>query len=153
MLDRERKGLVKKNTKLNCMPTPHKREVERKPIPRPPSPNAAMQTRQAIEGRRRRKAHFLETGIELGPGESTDFEPKMLTPPKKGVRWGTPLESGYSSEPETHFPSQAKGKKVEGSLVKSEVALDKFGNLEGASPPKGGSPVVIKKVLYKGEKS
>jgi hypothetical protein len=123
MLDRERKGLVKKNTKLNCVPTPHKREIERKSIPRPPSPNAAMQTRQAIEGRRKRKAHFLETGIELGPGESTDFEPKMLTPPKKGVRWGAPLESGYSSEPETHSPSQAKGKKVDGSLLvkKSEV--------------------------------
>jgi len=104
-----------------------------------------------MDGRRKRKAHFLKTGIELGPGENVDFKPKRLTPPRKGVRWGAPLESGYTSEPETRSPSQARGLQTESKLVNKEVVLDKFGNLEGAPPLGGGSPVVIKKVLYKGE--
>ncbi|KAI5859138.1 hypothetical protein BZA05DRAFT_383470 [Tricharina praecox] len=157
MLERERKELVKKNTNLNCMPTPHKRQVERKPIARPPSPTAALQTKAAADGRRKRKAHLLETGVELGPGESpsSGFVPKEPTPPKRGVRWGAPLESGNGSDAETHSPTQARLARIDGSrLAKGPVALDKFGNLEGASPPKAGtSPVVIKKVLYKGEKA
>ena len=121
MVDRERQGLVRKNTQLNCAPSLHTREVERKPISRPPSPNAALQTKLAMDGRRKRKAHFLKTGIELGPGENIDFKPKSLTPPRKGVRWGAPLESGYTSEPETHSPSQAKGLQTESKLVNKEV--------------------------------
>jgi len=155
MLERERKELVKKNTNLNCMPTPHKRQIERKPTPRPPSPTAALQTKAAAEGRRKRKAHLLETGIELGPGESpsSGFVPKDLTPPKRGVRWGAPLEYGNSSDAETYSTQVRKAKIDGGRLAKGTVVLDKFGNLEGASPPKAGtSPVVIKKVLYKGEK-
>jgi len=156
MLERERKELVKKNTSLNCMPTPHKRQVERKSIPRPPSPTAALQTKAAAERRRKRTAHFLETGIELGPGESpsSGFVPKDLTPPKRGVRWGAPLETGNGSDAETYSPLQTKTAGIDGGrLVNGSVALDKFGNLEGASPPRAGtSPVVIKKVLYKGEK-
>lgn len=134
MLEREKKGLVKQNTQQNCQPTAHKRRVERKPVPRPPSPTAASQSKQAIEGRKKRKTHYQKTGIELGPGERVGFEPKMLTPPKKGVRWGAPLEAGYSSELETHSPSEAKKVTVEGSqLAKTEV-VSSYSEKIGASP-------------------
>jgi hypothetical protein len=66
MLERERKDLVKKNTKVNCVPTPHKQQLVRKPIPRPPSPTAEGQTRAAREARQKRKAHQMETGVKLG---------------------------------------------------------------------------------------
>ena len=122
MIQRERAELVRKNTQKNCVPTPHKRQVERRPIPRPPSPNAALQTRLAAEDRRKRKAHFERTGVELGPGDPFGFEPKPLTPPKKGVRWGAPLEQGYSSEPEeTHTPSVAKTLEVEAGVLAKKV--------------------------------
>ena len=114
MLERDKKGLVKQNTKLNCQPAAHSRKVERKPIPRPPSPTAASQSKEAIEGRRKRKQYLEKTGIQLGPGESIGFAPKMLTPPKKGVRWGAPLEAGYSSDLDTHSPSTAKNVNAEG---------------------------------------
>jgi hypothetical protein len=124
MLERERKDLVKKHTKVNCVPTPHKQQLVRKPIPRPPSPTAEGQTRAAREARRKRKAHQMETGVELGPGEDVGFMPKVLTPPKKGVRWDAPLESGYSSDLEVHSPSAAKRLKAnngQGLLVNSNV--------------------------------
>ncbi|KAA8910998.1 hypothetical protein FN846DRAFT_483572 [Sphaerosporella brunnea] len=155
MLERERKDLVKKNTKTNCMPAPHKQKIVRKAIPRPPSPTAEVQTRVAKEARRKRKAHQLDTGVELGPGENPGFLPKSLTPPKKGVRWNAPLESGYSSDLEVHSPSAAKKLKLadgRGLLVNSHLTMDQWGNLEGVSPPKPGTePVIIKKILYKGE--
>jgi hypothetical protein len=101
-------GPGEKNTKVNCVPTPHKQQLVRKPIPRPPSPTAEGQTRAAREARQLRKAHQLETGVELGPGEDMGFMPKVLTPPKKGVRWGMPLEA------ESRDPLPLDGQKAQG---------------------------------------
>jgi hypothetical protein len=124
MLERERKGLVSMNTQLNCKPTPHKRELERKLIARPKSPTAELQTRKAMECRKKRKAYFMETGVELGAGESVGYKPKELTPPKKGVRWGVPLELGYDEELQTHSPSQAKLTQAEsGVLIKDNTTV------------------------------
>jgi hypothetical protein len=123
MTDREKMDTVKKNTQKNCVPAAHTREVQWMPIPRPPSPNAKTQTRLAAESRKKRSQYFEETGIELGPGDDLGDEPKILTPPKKGVRWESPLEAGFEDELEMHSPTAARTYVVDKGLVKKDQAV------------------------------
>lgn len=74
---------------------------------------------------------------------------------RKGVKWNTPLEAGFAEELELHSPSKAKLKQPKGPVIQKKVQLDRNGNVvkeggeEVAITP--GTPVVIRKVLYKGE--
>lgn len=162
MPDRERKNITKAHTKLNCTPTTFPREIEQRPIPRPPSPSPQTQHKTAIDLRRQREEYFEQTGIYLGPGEQIGEDPKMLSPRKKGVRWNTPLEADYGSDGdlvERHSPTKARGKAPAKKVIrwKEGVKLDRYGNPEGVEGGPGAlqvesSPVVIKKVLFKGER-
>lgn len=162
MPDRERKNITKAHTKLNCTPTTFPREIEQRPVPRPPSPSPQTQHKTAIDLRRQREEYYEQTGIYLGPGEQIGEDPKMLSPRKKGVRWNTPLEAGYGSDGdliERHSPTKAKNKAPAKRVIrwKEGVKLDRYGNPEGVEGGPGAlqvesSPVVIKKVLFKGER-
>ncbi|CUS15255.1 unnamed protein product [Tuber aestivum] len=130
------------------------RRVVHKNAPRPPSPNAKVQTLKASQDRARRRAIQEETGAMLGPGDEENFDPN----PSAKVRWGHPLESLVDHE-ERKSPSQAKGLLPRPSILSRSIAplqaqLSTHGNL--LTPPTEiaieRTKVTINKILYRGEK-
>lgn len=75
---------------------------------------------------------------------------------RKGVRWNTPLEAGFKEDLELHSPSRAKLKQPRGPVLQKKVQLDKNGNVikdkQDDAPIPPGTPVVIRKLVYKGER-
>jgi hypothetical protein len=127
MRDWEQKELVRKNTKFNSAHAPHKKKIMIKAIRRPATPTMEEEARATRVARQKRKAYLMETGVELGPGEEVGFVPKVLTPPKKGVRWGVPLEIGDDEDLKRHSPSPAKtmmANNGKGLLVNSKMVCD-----------------------------
>lgn len=173
MLERDRKKLVAKNTEANIQPppVPHKHQIIRKNNARPPSPTPETQSKLAATQRHRRKLHFERTGIELGPGETVEEArarakggysnkaTKGKEPAKKEeaketkIKWGAPLEQEVETGLPKKSPSTAKTKVPTKGAVRRRT-LDKWGNVVKPveeTEPRANSPVVIKKILYKGE--
>lgn len=84
------------------------REVVRVDRNRALSPDAETQHRRAWEERLRRYEFQEETGIVLGPGDPMGWEPEVVTPTRKAVRWHADLEFGWSEDLEKTSPSTAK---------------------------------------------
>ena len=105
--------------------------------------------------------------MELGAGESVEEKGKArgkgkipelgkkekVVEPKEGrVRWGAPLEESLVEEGTKKSPSAVKAMQPEKPVVRRRT-LDKWGNVvkDPVEEPVENSPVVIKKVVFKGE--
>ena len=100
------------------------REVVHVDRNRASSPDAETQHRRAWEERLKRYEFQEETGIVLGPGDPIGWEPEVVTPTRKAVRWHADLEFGWNEDLEKNSPSTAKQVESKGlkGIIKKTVS-------------------------------
>jgi hypothetical protein len=108
----------------------------------------------AQTSRVRRRKLTKEKGYTFGAGDDETYAPRLVTPTRKAIKWSETLEVDLLTLPKTS-PTRAALLAGDVNSCISQLALDDFGNVEGAmplTPVIGPAPkVVVKKILYKGE--
>jgi hypothetical protein len=116
MTPRDIANATRKHTNQNRLYTcDFDRQVVRKSIPRPPSPNVKLRTVMAARDRARRRAIEEERGIALGPGDDENYDPNPAT----RVKWSHPLEC----EAPRRSPGKAKEVAAAPSILTRKVSL------------------------------